>query len=43
MIQDIAPLRLRNEFHYKKPDAGSRILAYGNRTVFLDEKAMRTE
>lgn len=38
MIQDIAPLRLRNEFYDKKPKADSRMLAYGNRTVFLDEK-----
>lgn len=38
MIQDIAPLRLRNEFYDKKPKAGCRMLAYGSRTVFLDEK-----
>lgn len=38
MIQDIAPLHLQNEFYDKKPKAGSRMLAYGNRTVFLDEK-----
>ena len=38
MIQDIAPLHLHNEFQYKKPEAGSRMLAYGSRTVFLDEK-----
>lgn len=39
MIQDIAPLHLKNEFYDKKPEARSRMLAYGNRTVFFNDAA----
>ena len=35
MIQDIAPLHLYNEFKNKKPEASSRMLGFGNRSVFL--------
>lgn len=35
MIQDIAPLHLHNEFYYKQPQATSRVLGFGNRSVYL--------
>ena len=35
MIQDIAPLHLHNEFYNKKPQATSRMLGFGKRSVYL--------
>jgi NAD+ diphosphatase len=43
MIQDIAPLHLYNEFKNKKPEASSRMLGFGNRSVFLKYDENDTE
>ena len=36
MIQDIAPMKLDNVYKRKTPHAGSRMLGFGDRTVFLE-------
>ena len=36
MIQDIAPLQLDNSYKKKVPHAGSRMLGFGERTVYLE-------
>jgi hypothetical protein len=36
MIQDIAPMKLDNVYKKKTPHAGSRMLGFGDRTVFLE-------
>ena len=35
MIQDIAPMQLDNSYKKKVPHAGSRLLGFGERTVYL--------
>ena len=36
MIQDIAPSQLNNSYKKKVPHAGSRLLGFGERTVYLE-------
>ena len=36
MIQDIAPMQLDNSYKKKVPHAGSRMLGFGERTVYLE-------
>ena len=36
MIQDIAPMQLDNSYKKKVPHAGSRLLGFGERTVYLE-------
>ena len=36
MIQDIAPSQLDNSYKKKVPHAGSRMLGFGERTVYLE-------
>ena len=40
MIQDIAPLKLNNAYHRKKPKNNSRMLGFFDRMIYLkyDEK-----
>ena len=40
MIQDIAPLKLNNAYHRKKPKNNSRMLGFIDRMIYLkyDEK-----